>query len=101
MNQPTHEEIWVWVTQHPDYERAKHVCPQCHADCTGHKKVQALGAPILEPLHGSAATACRYEFGEREAVRDKYGLTLYNIRTGERRKTLEEGWCIDQADLKE
>ena len=42
MNQPTHEEIWVWVTQHPDYERAKHVCPQCHADCTGHKKVQAL-----------------------------------------------------------
>lgn len=68
MNQPTHEEIWVWVTRHPDYERAKHVCPQCHADCTGHQKVQALGAPILEPLHGSAATACRYEFGEREAA---------------------------------
>ena len=49
MNQPTLEEIWTWVTQHPEYERAKHVCPQCHADCTGHQKVRALGAPTLEP----------------------------------------------------
>lgn len=68
MNQPTDEEIWTWVTQHPDFERVKYVCPQCHVDCTGHQKVRALGAPVLEPPTWLRCAACGYEFGEREAA---------------------------------
>ena len=68
MNQPTNEEILAWVTQHPDFERAKHVCPECHADYTGNEKIQAVGAPILEPPTWLRYKACGYAFGEREAA---------------------------------